>query len=289
MKRIKLPFLVVTLLATSLTKATHAQDNIRIWKEFVVSLQKGEITPDNIRPYHQSLKEPMMGFLTSMRKRASWEEWEATPEIYRVENQIHYLISLSFDGNKATYCFSFLTESDKWYFQHLEGIFIRLDETPGPPTSTFPDIPEEHKAWIREEAFWSQQVNLFNSISTEKGKDFALSLFKDGGGYSLAAKAWVPFVPASRAFILYLCWEQANLRGNDVTLEKLETNEAIVRVQLTYFSLYQHSAHLKQQISLEEYRLIFETIWQDRATQAGWNLEIQYEQDECVLHFRKTT
>jgi hypothetical protein len=56
-----------------------------------------------------------------------------------------------------------------------------------------------------------------------------------------------------------------------------------------YFLLYQHTSHLKQQISFEDYRLIFETVWQDRATQAGWNLEIRYAEDECVFHFTKTT
>ncbi|MCI0691655.1 hypothetical protein L0337_06555 [candidate division KSB1 bacterium] len=155
-----------------------------------------------------------------MREKASWEEWEASPEIYRVNNQVHFLISLSFDNQKGMFCFSFLSEGKNWYFQHLETITIRLDEISSLPTSKFPDLPEEQKAWMREEIRVSHQVRLFNLLAKEQGREFAFNWFKDGAGYSLAARTWVPFFPTAKAFILYLCWEQSNLLGNKVTLEK---------------------------------------------------------------------
>lgn len=125
-----------------------------------------------------------------------------------------------------------------------------------------------------------------------QGRDYAFDFFKDGAGYFLAAKTWVPFVEPRRAFILYACWEQANLRGNPVTLEKLGDAEAVVRVSTYYFGLYKASAHLRQQIPFEDYRRIFETIWRDRARAAGWAFEIEYKDEgypasSCVLRFKR--
>lgn len=264
------------------------RDNVAIWTEFVSQLKKGELTSDRIRPYHESLTEPILRFLGMMKEKALWEEFEAMPEFHQVGNQVHCLIPLTFNGERNTYCFTFLVEGGKWYFQHLESIIIRLDNVPSLPASTFPDLPEGQKAWMREEFRVSEQVRLFDFLSEEKGKDFAFDWFKDGAGYFLAARTWVPFVPAPKGFILFLCWEQANLRGNAVTLEKLEEEEAVLRMKSNYFRLFDRAAHLKQQISFEDYRRILETVWQDRANKAGWNLKITYEQEESCFHFTKT-
>jgi hypothetical protein len=278
-----------TLLAA---QSAGSEDDIRIWNEFVTALRKGEITPDRMRPYYDELKEPLMRFLEEMRAKATWTEWEAVPEIHRVGSRVHFLIPLTFDGRTADYCFTFLKEGDQWYFQHLEAINIRMDKVGALPTSTFPDVPEETKVHIREESRWSREIQVFNFIAKEKGKAAAFDFCRDGNGYFLAARVWVPFVEPSEAFILYLCREQANLIGNKVTLEKLEENEASVRMETYYFALYQATAHLSQQVSFEDYRQIFETIWQDRARAAGWDLAIEYSNEgykgsACTLHFQK--
>jgi len=268
------------------------QADISIWREFLTALKKGEITPDRLRPYYEQLRSPLLGYLKEMREKAAWAEWEAEPEVHRVGNRVHFLIPLSFEGPSVTYVFSFLSEPGTWYFQHLEAITIRMDKVGAPPTSTFPDVPEETKAHIREETHWSREVRVFNLLAQDKGKDVALDFFRDGNGYFLAARVWVPFVEPSRAFILYLCWEQANLIGNEVVLEKLEDREAVVRMRTHFFRLYKVTAHLSQQVSFEDYRKIFETIWQDRARAAGWELRVEYiDKDypsaECVLNFSR--
>jgi hypothetical protein len=268
------------------------QSDLSIWKEFVAALKKGEITPERLRPYYEEFRSPLMGYLKEMREKAAWAEWEAEPEVHRVGDRVHFLIPLSFEGPSVTYVFSFLSEPAIWYFQHLEAITIRMDKIGALPTSTFPDVPEETKAHIREETRWSREVRVFNLLAKDQGKDFAFDFFKDGNGYFLAARVWVPFVEPSRAFILYLCWEQANLIGNEVSLEKLEDDEAVVRMRTYFFRLYKVSAHLNQQISFEDYRKIFETIWLDRARAAGWELRIEcidkdYPAAECVLNFTR--
>jgi hypothetical protein len=287
MKRIFFSYAIIILLVPFTAYSVYGQDELEIWQEFVTALKKGEITSDNIHPYYENLREPILEFLRQIREEAQWAEFEAIPEIHRVGDQVHYLIALTLDGQKCTYCFTILVKENKWYFQHLESITLRLDKITSLPTSTFPDIPEGEKFHIREEIRASEHVRLFNFLAKEKGKEFAFNWFSDGAGYYLAAKVWVPFLPASKAFILYACWEQSNLRGNKVTLEKLNDNEASFRLRSTYLELYKITGHLKQQISFEDYRQIFNTIWLDRANNAGWDLEITYEQGECILHFNK--
>ena len=97
----------------------------------------------------------------------------------------------------------------------------------------------------------------------------------------------MPYVVPHRAFILFLCWDLANFRGNEVTLEKLDDFEAQVRMKLYLLYLYEAAAHLKPQITYENYRKIFETIWYDRAEKAGWNLKIFYEGDEVIFRFTR--
>lgn len=265
----------------------QGKQDVRIWNEFTEKLKKADFPTEKLRPYYETLREPILGYLKEMREKANWEEWKATPEIHRVENKVHFIIPLTFDSTTATYCLTFLDEPDDWYFQHIEAITIRLDKLSSIPTSKFPDLPEAKKASMREEGRVSKMVRLFNLLAKEKGKDFAFNWFKDGRGYALAAQTWVPFFPLSKSFILFLCWEQSNLRGNEVTLEKLEKNEALVRMNLLYFYLYKVAGHLKQQISFDDYRKIFESTWQDRAEKAGWEVEIQYLEDECLFRFWK--
>lgn len=269
-----------------------AESDLAVWREFVAAMKEGGLSPEKVRPYYDQLREPILGWLKEMSAKADWAEWERSPEAHRVGEHVHFLLPLTFDGQTAEYCLTFLTEDGAWSFRHLEAINLRLDRTGPLPASDFPDVEEKIKAHIREEWRWSREVRLFDLLSELKGKDFAFDIFKDGNGYFLAAKTWVPFVEPRRAFILYACWEQAKLTGNRVTLEKLDEDEAVVRMSTYFFGLYDVTAHLRRQISFEDYTRIFETIWHDRARAAGWTLEIEYGNEghpasECVLRFKR--
>jgi hypothetical protein len=55
-----------------------------------------------------------------------------------------------------------------------------------------------------------------------------------------------------------------------------------------FFALDFTAAHLKPRISLDNYKRIFETVWQDRASNAGWSLDVQYAEDHRVtFHFKR--
>jgi len=262
------------------------QGDLRIWNEFAHLLKSGKMTIDKIRPYEplgDAYKPVLLGYLDTLRTQAAPEDWMTTPEVVRNDNRIQYIVPWTTGNKKISYCFSFITEGSAWYFQHLETIFIRLDKIPDLPVSTFPDIAEDQKHWIREELYWSFVIlNVYLPVARKEGVAKALSVLKDGAGYFVAAKSWVPFATPHKAFVLYLCWEQSIIRGNEVVLVRLDDHEAIIEMNTHYFALYFTTAHLKPKISLEDYIQIFETIWQDRAISAGWNLSLQYATDYKV-------
>lgn len=260
------------------------EPELEAWAAFVRTLQAGSYPAADVRPYYEDLRQPMVGFLDVMREKANWEEWRR-PKVLREEDEVHYLLPLTFDGETATYCFSFLREGDRWHFEHLEAITLMLDSLGPLPVRSFPDLEEEQKAWIREEIEISQEVRMFNTLAAQRGVSAALEWFKDGAGYALAARAWIPYVSPSRALILYACWEQARLRGNEVVLERLEDDSAVIRIRPRYFQLYEQAAHLRQQIPPELYRQLYETRWQDRAAAAGWDLILSCEAGDCTFRF----
>jgi len=265
----------------------------RIWREFLGELRGGELEdPSRFRTHYDNLVEPNIRVLNSIRDNAIPSSLEKRPEIHRVGDSIHYLVPIRWKSTPtaepSTFCFSLVLEEGRWYFQHIENIFIRLDKLGPLPTSSFPDLPEERKAFMKDEFQVGKDVRLFNYLVEKEGREYALNWFIDGDGYALAARVWVPFVPPERAFILYLCWDLANLRGEDVTLEVLDEHEAVVHWRNPrYFALYMQTGHLRQQIAAVDYATIFERIWQDRARAGGWVLEMEQVEDVIVMRFTK--
>lgn len=265
-----------------------AQENdLKIWKEFVTLLENKQMSVKKIKGQYVA-NEQLLEWIKAIKGRNTLEEMIFNPEIFRVENKIHFLKSLNDKNTKVDYLFSFIIEEGQWYFHHLEAIFIRLDKIGALPTTEFPDLTENQKIWARNEIRVSKMIQLWTFLEKWKGKENAFNYFKDGPGFFVGAKTWVPFVPPSKAFILYLCWYQSNLYGNRLALVKLEDNEAIVEIQPLYFLLYRQAGHIKPQISFEDYRKLFETIWTDRAKAAGWKLVIDYQKDDiCTFTFRR--
>jgi hypothetical protein len=251
-------------------------DDLAIWKNFSWVFRDGQITADRIRPYFDELREPLLDSMAAIGDQAKPEDWRQPPEIHRVGDQIHFLIALTTTGGRKTFCFTVVVESETWFLRQVESIFIRLDQIGPPPVSRF-----------REENTMTERVRLFNLLAQEKGKSFAYQWFKDGEGYFLSARTWAPFVPAARAFILYLCWEQSNLRGRPVTLASLGDRQAVVDVDAVEWRLYEQTGHLRQMISREDYQALYETVWQDRAAVAGWDLRIEYAGAQVRFWFER--
>ena len=72
-----------------------------------------------------------------------------------------------------------------------------------------------------------------------------------------------------------------------MVLEELGDKKARIRIEPIYFKMYERAGHLKQQIAIEDYRAIFETMWQDRAKAAGWELVLDCEDGHCLFRLQK--
>ena len=260
-----------------------------IWTDFLIRLENGSFSPCDISPYPglEALTPKLAEILLRLKDPLlAARDRGAAPEVHASANQVHFLLPLGQKEPGEVFCFSFVIAEDLWRFRHVENITIRLDQTGPPPVSTFPDIPEIHKAWIRDEIQASEMARLFNFLRAEKGREFALNWFRDGAGYILSARAWVPFLPLPQAFIYYACWDLANLHGNPIKLEQLDECKALVAGKLRYFELYQRASHLEQRIAYQDYRAIFETLWKDRAVLAGWDVQITIDGAQVLLAFQ---
>ena len=286
--------IIFVLLQSVAPLRAAAQEPAKVWSEFVAKLRAGTLTAADIRAEYTT-PEQQLTWLKQLKDasdaRKGWADWEDKPEIFTVGNHVQVLARVNEGTQYLTLCFTFLIDGQRWYYSHMETITLRLDKVGPPPLSKFPDIAEETKSWIREENYWSTIIgSLYLPLAKEKGADFALRRLLDGPGFFAAVKTWVPFLPPPRAFILYLCWEQSILRGNKVTLERLDDGEAVVRMETRFFQLYRDSSHMKTWISFPDYRRIFETIWTDRAEAAGWKVAFEYEDKEglqCLLRFSR--
>ena len=268
--------------------AARGADDLAVWNDFSRTLRGGGLRADRIRPYDEQIRRALLEFIAAIREESKPEDWQAPPETHRVGSQIHFLIPLTTKEGKKTFCFTLLVEGEMWFFQHVESIFIRLDQVGPLPASRFPDVTAEQKNWIRAENAMDERLRLFAWLAKEKGKSFALQWFNDGGGYFMSARTWVPFVPAARAFILYLCWEQSNLQGQPATLVSLDDRQATVEVEAREWKLYEQTAQPRQMISREDYRMLYETVWRNRANAAGWDLRIEYDGARVRFRFDRT-
>jgi len=162
----------------------RAQDveALRIWKEFVSDLRAGKMeNPERYRLLNAAWNDSFVGWMKILREGVDWDKTKATPEIYRVGDEIKYVMPV-----------------------------------------------------------W------------QKAEDG----LREG--------------------------------GEKVTLEKLDDKEALVRwTQPLFLEVYRRASHLKTWISVEDYRRLFETIWQNRASAAGWNLAIVEESDAIVMRFSR--
>ncbi len=247
---------------------------IALWQEFTGILHEGSLTLDRIMPVERSLAEPLLTVLSELRAAVPKDVWPRNPRHWRNGDDVIYLVELGTPA--STFCFTLVAQGDEWFVKHVESILLPIDSVPRLPASEFPDLPVETKAWMRQEIDITNQIHMYNVLKKERGRELAVASFCDGAGYYLASKAWLPLLPDHQAFIMYMCWEQSVLRGNQVTLEKLDDTGAVVRVRALWFEIYDRALHLRRQIPAEDYRVLFESIWRDRARAAGYDLRISY-------------
>ncbi len=269
-----------------------------IWLGFIDTLKRKALGPDDVKPLHPDIAPALCQVVSTLAEKIPPDTWPLRPRMVSGEpgqpgelghpvQSVHFLVPLPADAPESPFCFSFVMEGDRWFLRHIESIVIPITQVPDLPASSFPDIAPAIKDWMREETDTTEKVRLWSFLNERFGRQFAMDWFKDGAGYALAAKAWIPFLPPEQAFILYVCWEQTRLRGGEAKLLELTSTSARISLRPTCLSVYERAVHLREQISVEDYKALWEAIWKDRAAHGGWRVDVEYDFPECTLCFTR--
>lgn len=258
-----------------------------IWESFLRKCARNDWTEQDIHPLLPGSERSLLLVIKqfSVALNVCRDKLTLQNTIQR-DNTVHFFFDLG--PETSTFCISVVIENDRWYFQHLEAITIDFSAPPSLPCSTedLPNLPEQTISWIREEGDMTERVRLYNFLVQEKSREFALNWLKDGVGFFLAARAWIPYLEPRVAFLWYAAWSEARLHMNAVVVVKADADGGLIHLtDPLHWCLYRQTSHLKEQISPADYEAMFEAVWQDRAEKAGWRLQIVHAGDSIKLQF----
>ena len=73
MKRLTLIIISVTIFISSICNITFAQNDLKIWNEFVEAIKNDQITPDRIRTYNNLPKDMLLQWSKMFKEGKLWE------------------------------------------------------------------------------------------------------------------------------------------------------------------------------------------------------------------------
>jgi hypothetical protein len=250
-----------------------------IWKEFIEKL------------CHDSLKEcdlndEMSPFLFSFlcgKDAQNRREIFINAPVNMIDGEFRKSIFLSCPDDE--YRFDFEVNKEKWKLCYIECITLPLSNINNFPYDSF--IPLSGKEnWIKAEKSISKMIYFFCKLRKIFNFDEALLWLNDGAGEFLCARSWVPFYKDSKSFILYSSWIENRINGENVSVEIFSDEKCVMRFkQHLWFKIYHATGHFRTQLSFDDYKKIFESIWQDRAFHSGWNIMFEYEGYDTILTF----
>ena len=256
----------------------------RLWLWIVGKFAQHDWHMEDMHPLMPGMEDMLLNILNRFSGSA---RLPAHPgKVIHTGSVVHFLFTLQ--GDDGQFCASVITEGDPHYFQHLESISIDFSNPPPIPCAgnELPSLSQQQLAWIREEVSMTDRVRLFNHLASTQSRQSALDWFKDGDGFFLAARAWIPYDEPRIAFLWYAAWSEYYLHGNPVLVQRVEpAGGSICFTDPLHWRLYRQTGHLKTQISEQDYEALFDAIWQDRARAAGWRLEIVRNAQSIELRF----
>ena len=250
-----------------------------IWNEFLEKLRCDSFSEDD---FTGDMKPFLYSFLSGTAAQIRRDKFiNASADI--IDCEYKKIAVLSCPDDK--YRFDFIIDNDKWQLCFIECVTLPLANVNNFPYSSFIALPEK-EAWINAEKSISKIVYFFCKLKDIFGVDEALLWFNDGACEFLCAKSWVPFYKDAKAFILYCGWIENRINGENVSVEVFTDSKCVIRfINHLWFKIYHITSHIKDQLKLDEYKKLFEHIWQDRATHSGWNIAFEYENNDTILIF----
>jgi len=252
-----------------------------IWNEFLDKLHYDSFSEND---FSNDMKTFLCSFLIGATAQFRREKFINAPaEIIDGEHKKIIILSCP-DGE---YRFDFEINNGKWQLCFVECITLPVANINSFPYNSFVALPEK-EAWINAEKNISKMIYFFCKLKNIFGFDEALLWFNDGAGEFLCAKSWVPFYEDGKAFIMYCAWIENRINGESISVEIFTKTKCVMRfINHLWFRVYHVASHIKIQLPLDEYKKLFEHIWQDRAKHSGWNISFEYDGNDTIISFNR--
>lgn len=252
-----------------------------VWKEFCVKMKQDSLCDRDFSDEMRQYLAPMLCGSSAVRRR---EKFLNSPyELYESNKTCSVLLHCPDDD----YRFDFSVIQDTWKLLFIECITLPVNDISVLPYTEFKALPQK-EAEIRAEKEISKVIYFYNQFKKLLGRQKAIEMFYDGAGEVLGARSWVPFFEEARAYIAYAAWMENRIYGEQV--EILEFHEQRCRLLFRghlWRKIFLMAGHVQNMINYEEYIDIFESIWNHRASESGWTLQFNYDDDDTELIFTK--
>ena len=251
----------------------------KVWTEFRDKLRRSALAEEDCIRHS---KVDYVAFFRDehMRDLKDFIIRQEDPKYERGEEKLVFTLKSS---EKDEIRLDFVVEGDRWYFYLIDGLTIPIKEIPPLPFSDIPPYPQ-FEPRMRMEAVVTEKVYLYLRLKAEKGREEALTWFRNGEGYKLNIEAWMPYFTLRKSFVLFTAWVENRYWGQQVVIEELsDEHSVLVFKDHLLLVLYDVVGHLRPRISMEEYKELFEDQWRDRAHVVGWDIQFLYDHYDTTV------
>lgn len=254
-------------------------NHIDIWDEFQEKLRYDALTEsDFTEEMHTYLKPLLCGEHSEPRRQ---KFLDSPYDILEGVDKISVISHCPDDD----YRFDFFTDGSSWRLAFIECITLPVFDMEVFPYSKFNPL-DKKELHIRREKEITRLVYFYLKFKELAGKDKALNYISDGKGEYICARSWVPFYSGRLSFVAYSAWYECRINGENVIIQEFQEDKCQVTIHdHIWRNMYYTVGHLKPVIEYSEYMEVFESIWRDRATSAGWNIEFDYTDKDTSLVF----
>jgi|GEM_PF-1391217 len=252
-----------------------------IWDEFRKKIKDDTLTESDFAAEMRAFLQPLLcGERAAARRR---KFLEAPYDVYESARGISVVLHCLDDD----YRLDFSCDSFSWRLAFMECITLPVLGMEAVPYSEFAPLGKK-EAFIRREKEISQLIRFYLKFKELVGKEEALMMFCDGRGEFLCARSWVPFYSDGLSYIAYCAWYESRMNGETVAVQEFQENRCVVVFyNHIWRNVYFMAAHLNPIIEYAEYMKLFESIWKDRAENAGWKIDFIYKDGDTTLIFNK--
>jgi len=254
-----------------------------IWNAFQEKLKDDTLTEADFTTEMCTYLQPLLCGEHSASRRQKF--LDAPYDVYAGANKISVVSHCPDDD----YRFDFSCDGTSCKLAFIECITLPVLGMDVVPYSKFMPL-DKKELFIRREKEISQLVHYYLKFKELLGKEKALTIFYDGKGEYLCARSWVPFYSDRLSYVAYSVWYECRINGENVVIQEFQESKCRVMIyNHIWRSIYFVAGHLKPAIGYVEYMELFESIWKDRAANAGWEIDFIYEDEHTLLIFSRSS